>query len=70
MNGPAAVEKAHPHLLLALENAERAAAAAVAGSLKVALEHLEAARREDEAFSAILKELGHAMPPLAPPRNR
>lgn len=62
MEVPAAVAKAHPHLLLALEHAERAAAAAVEGSYKVALEKLEAARREDEAFRGVLKELGHALP--------
>ena len=70
MEVPAAVAKAHPHLLLALEHAERAAAAAVEGSYKVALEKLEAARREDEAFRGVLKELGHALPagrPLAAP---
>lgn len=66
MEVPAAVAKAHPHLLLALEHAERAAAAAVEGSYKIALEKLEAARREDEAFRGVLKELGHALPSSRP----
>lgn len=70
MDVPAAVAKAHPHLLLSLEHAERAAAAAVLGSLKVALGHLESARREDESFLAVLKESGHALPPPSGPRTR
>lgn len=69
MEVPAAVARAHPHLLLALEHAERAAAAAVDGSYKVALERLEAARREHEAFRGVLKELGLALPEGGGPRR-
>ncbi len=68
MEVPAAVGKAHPHLLMALEHAERAAAAALDGSYKVALERLEAARREQESFRGVLKELGLALPVGGGPR--
>jgi hypothetical protein len=66
MEVPAAVGKAHPHLLLALGHAERAAAAALEGSYKVALEKLEASRREAESFRGVLKELGHSLPSAGP----
>ena len=72
MEVPAAIAKAHPHLLLALEHAERAAAAALEGSLKVAFEKLEASRREDEAFRALCKEMNMTVPGEGPqpPRAR
>ena len=68
MEVPATIAKAHPHLLLALEHAERAATAAVAGDIKVAFEKLEAARRESEAFRALCKEMGFALPAEGTPR--
>ena len=40
MECPAAVAKAHPHLLLVLENSERAADAAAQGNFKKFMEHL------------------------------
>ncbi len=64
MEVPAAVAKAHPHLLLVLENYERAAAAADEGNFKKFAEHLYAAREEDRNFRSILKELGFALPSL------
>lgn len=71
MEVPAAVAKAHPHLLLVLENYDRAAAAASEGNFKKFVEHLYAARDEDRNFRAILKELGYALPNLAvkPPKK-
>lgn len=68
MEVPAAIAKAHPHLLLALEHAERAATAAVAGDIKVAFEKLEAARRENEAFRALCKEMGFPLPSESAPK--
>jgi len=65
MEVPAAVTKAHPHLLLVFENYERAAAAADEGNFKKFAEHLYAARDEDRNFRAILKELGYTLPNLA-----
>ncbi|MDI1431528.1 MULTISPECIES: hypothetical protein [Polyangium] len=62
MEVPAAVTKAHPHLLLVLANYERAASAAEDGNFKKFMEHLNAARDEDRNFRAILKELGYALP--------
>ncbi|MBK9262894.1 MAG: hypothetical protein IPM54_24205 [Polyangiaceae bacterium] len=71
MEVPAAVAKAHPHLLLVLENYDRAAAAASERNFKKFVEHLYAARDEDRNFRAILKELGYALPNLAvkPPKK-
>ena len=71
MEVPASIGKAHPHLLLALEHAERAANAAMAGDFKVALEKLDAARRENEAFRALCKEMNLSLPAegAPPPRS-
>jgi hypothetical protein len=65
MEVPAVVAKAHPHLLLVLENYERAVAAAGEGNFKKFVEHVYAARDEDRNFRAILKELGYTLPNLA-----
>ena len=62
MEVPAAVTKAHPHLLLVLENYERAVSAAEDGNFKKFMEHLNTARDEDRNFRAILRELGYALP--------
>jgi hypothetical protein len=70
MQVPAAVGKAHPHLLLALEHAERAAQAAIEGSIKVAFEKLEASRRENEAFRALCKEMNLTLPREGTPSPR
>src|SRR5580704_6568662 len=58
MEVPAVVAKAHPHLLLMLENYERAADAASAGNFKDFMKYANAARDEDTAFRAIITELG------------
>ena len=68
MEVPAAVTKAHPHLLLVLENAERAADAAQEGDFKKFTQHLQTARDEDRTFHAILSELGFKLPELSPSR--
>lgn len=62
MEVPAVVAKAHPHLLLVLENYERALTAADEGNFKKFVECLYAARDEDRNFRAILKELGYTLP--------
>lgn len=62
MEVPAAVAKAHPHLLLVLENCERAAVAAEAGNFKKFMEHLTVARDEDRTFRVIIGELGYTLP--------
>ena len=62
MEVPAAVAKAHPHLLLVLENYVRAADAAEEGNFKKFMEHLNTARDEDRNFRAILRELGYSLP--------
>lgn len=66
MEVPAKVGKAHPHLLLVLENAERGAAAALAGDFKKFVQHLFSAREEDRTFRAVLGELGFTLPEIDP----
>lgn len=62
MDVPAVVAAAHPHLLLALENTERAAAVAKSGSQQKFLEHLFRARTEDQIFRSIVEKLGYSLP--------
>lgn len=64
MEVPAAIAKAHPHLLLVLENSERAASAAYDGNFKKFMEHLNTARDEERIFRAIVAELGYTVPAL------
>jgi hypothetical protein len=66
MEIPAAIAKAHPHLLLVLENSERAADAALAGNFKKFMQHLNTARDEDRTFRALVAELGYAVPEVGP----
>ena len=65
MEVPAAVAKAHPHLLLVLENCERAADAASEGNFKKFVEHLTAAREEERIFRAMIAELGYTLPEVS-----
>ncbi|HVY49255.1 MAG TPA: hypothetical protein VHB21_25365 [Minicystis sp.] len=62
MEVPAAVAKAHPHLLLVLANYERAVDFASEGNFKKFVEHLNTAREEEQTFRAVLKELGYTLP--------
>jgi hypothetical protein len=62
MEVPAAVVRAHPHLLLVLENCERAADAAAEGNFKKFMEHLMTARDEERTFRALIAELGYTLP--------
>lgn len=59
---PPEVVQAHPHLLLMLENCERASEAAVAREAREFLKHLQAARDEEELFRVVLKQLGWSLP--------
>lgn len=59
---PKAVVAAHPHLLLALENCERAYVAAAAKQRQKFVEFLHRARSEDHVFRAIVKRLGYTLP--------
>ena len=69
MEVPKSVAPAHPHLLLILENCERAYAAAIAGSHEKFVEHILRARREDKTFRALIRKLGYTLPPPRPPRK-
>lgn len=62
MEVPAAVTKAHPHLLLVLENYERAADAAGEGNFKKFAEHLNTARDEERTFRGVIAQLGYTLP--------
>ena len=62
MEVPAAIGKAHPHLLLVLENYERAAEAAHQGNFKKFVQHLNSARDEERIFRTVVADLGHALP--------
>jgi hypothetical protein len=66
MEIPAAIAKAHPHLLLVLENMDRAADAALAGNFKKFMQHLNTARDEDRTFRALVAELGYTLPEVGP----
>jgi hypothetical protein len=64
---PKEVSLAHPHLLLMLENYERAADAAVGGQPERFLIYQGRARDEEQIFRSILQQLGF---PLAPAKRR
>jgi hypothetical protein len=62
MDVPRTIANAHPHLLLVLENTERAYAAALDGNHERFVEHILRARSEDQTFRAMVKELGYSLP--------
>jgi hypothetical protein len=68
MEVPAAVVRAAPHLLLVLENYERAAEAADEGNFKKFMEHLNTARDEEKTFRSLLGELGYTLPEITSKR--
>lgn len=68
MEVPLPVGKAHPHLLLVLENFERAVSAAADGNFKKFMEHLSAARDEEKNFRAIIAELKYTLPDVSAKR--
>ena len=68
MEVPAAVVRAAPHLLLVLENYDRAAEAADEGNFKKFMEHLTTARDEEKIFRSLLGELGYTLPEITSKR--
>ncbi|HLV66372.1 MAG TPA: hypothetical protein VKY73_11200 [Polyangiaceae bacterium] len=59
---PKEVAQAHPHLLLAFENYERAADAALIGESKRFLVHSQRAYDEERTFRAVLRQFGQELP--------
>ncbi len=62
MQVPKVVVQAHPHLLLVMENTERAYEAALAGKFRKFMTYLSRARSEDATFRAIIEKLGYGVP--------
>ena len=62
MQVPKEVADAHPHLLLVLENTERAFAAALQRNYERFAELIGRARAEDHTFRAIITRLGYTLP--------
>ena len=63
---PKEVVQAHPHLLLVLENYERAADAATRGEAAKFLVYQQHARDEDRTFRGVLKQFGYTLPDSKP----
>ncbi len=63
---PKEVVQAHPHLLLVLENYERAADAATRGEAEKFLVYQQRARDEDRTFRGVLKQFGYTLPEPKP----
>jgi len=63
---PKEVVQAHPHLLLVLENYERAADAATRGESQKFLVYQQRARDEERTFRGVLKQFGYALPEAKP----
>jgi len=59
---PKEVVQAHPHLLLVLENYERAADAATRGETEKFLIYQQRARDEERTFRGVLRQFGYALP--------
>lgn len=62
MNVPAAVVDAHPHLMLVLENQDRALDALIAGNTRKYAECLVNATDEERSFRNLIKQLGYSLP--------
>ena len=62
MQVPKEVAGVHPHLLLMMENSERAASAAADGDNEKFLHHLRTARDEDATFRGLLAQQKLALP--------
>ena len=62
MNVPEAVTAAHPHLMLVLENQDRALDALLANNTKKYAECLVNATDEERTFRNLIKQLGYALP--------
>ena len=66
MQVPKEVVQAHPHLLLVLENYERAADVATRGEVQKFLVYQQRARDEERTFRGVLKQFGYALPETKP----
>lgn len=62
MTVPKEIAQAHPHLLLVLENHERAAEAAKEGNPQRFLVYHQRARDEERVLRGVLKQLGFPLP--------
>ncbi|MCS6902033.1 MAG: hypothetical protein RMJ98_19585 [Myxococcales bacterium] len=62
MQVPKEVIAAHPHLLLCLENGERAAAVVADGDQQGFFRHLRQCRDEEGLFKALLTQLKYQLP--------
>jgi hypothetical protein len=62
MTVPKEVAQAHPHVLLVLENHERAAQAAKEGNAQRFLIYHQRARDEERVLRGVLKQLGFPLP--------
>jgi len=63
---PKEVVQAHPHLLLVLENYERAADSATRGEAEKFLVYQQRARDEDRTFRGVLRQFGYSLPEPKP----
>lgn len=63
---PKEVVQAHPHLLLVLENYERAADSATRGEAEKFLVYQQRARDEDRTFRGVLRQFGYSLPESKP----
>lgn len=61
MQVPKEVRQAHPHLLLMLENYERAADAAEEGEAQRFIVYQRRARDEEQIFRGVLRQLGYPL---------
>ena len=65
MHVPKEVAQAHPHLLLVLENHERAADAARDGEVQRFIVYKTRALEEERTLRGVLKQLGWSLPDLS-----
>jgi hypothetical protein len=63
---PKEVVQAHPHLLLVLENFERAADSATRGEAEKFLVYQQRARDEERTFRGVLRQFGYSLPEQKP----
>lgn len=64
MSVPKEVINMHPHLLLMLENSERAASSAADGDTDRFMYHLRIARDEDSLFRSLLSQQKYQLPTI------
>ena len=64
MQVPKEIALAHPHLLMVLENYERASDAAEHGEAQRFLLHLQKATEEERIMRSVIEQLGWALPKI------